>query len=687
LKRFNKIYTKYSKWLSPFLLGFIPAIITNTIQPISFLKYNIEPLRLSSRTEWFDDLEGDGKKEMIALGNFEGRMYIYLYTDNEQLLGQFNFSYPTFNPDHMPLPVSYDFNGDKIKDIVLFSRTDDSVFLNIFDYTTQNNLIETQFITTIGGFNDRTDYHIPWIQVLNVNNKPTLYFAVNGGYALYPRRIFGYNYTKNAVFSSINLGTRLNGVMFPKQDSDCVILCTGHAYGNTSSDYPYPYLDTCCWLMGFDQNLKIAFTPKPLASYPASIYPIKLDNENIYFTTAKIGNCPEMNKLYKMDFHGNIIDSKTLNYFSVVRKDTIKIKNKYHQIVLNGTNNEYQLIDLNKLEFKSEKKLKKLKNKILYYTGDWDKNGEREYLFGHLNKQITIYSSNLKKVGEFIADGNYQRHFSYRLLNNEGELLLSSQKGTMHYSVKQNPYYKLKYALWLGIYLISVFFVWLLLYFQRRNINKRLQLEKQIAEVQLQNLRNQLDPHFTFNALNSVGNAIYKQDKEQAYKLFQRFTRMIRSSLLVSDQVFRTLDEELQFTRDYMEFQKTRFKELFDYYIEVDETINLQALEIPKMLIQSFAENAVKHAFADRDSGGKLWIKVHEEKGAIRVIIEDNGIGINKSKEQGSTSGTQKGEKILMEQVEKINTLYNKSYRVKINDLSDIIQNTSGTRVTVTLKD
>src|SRR6056297_2245988 len=115
------------------------------------------------------------------------------------------------------------------------------------------------------------------------------------------------------------------------------------------------------------------------------------------------------------------------------------------------------------------------------------------------------------------------------------------------------------------IYLLSVLFVYLIQKLQRKQFEKKQEREKRIAELQLQNLKNQLDPHFTFNAMNSIGLHIYEEDKEKAYDQFVRFARLIRSSLLSSDKIFRSLEEELQFTEDYLEFQKERFGDKFDY--------------------------------------------------------------------------------------------------------------------------
>ena len=99
------------------------------------------------------------------------------------------------------------------------------------------------------------------------------------------------------------------------------------------------------------------------------------------------------------------------------------------------------------------------------------------------------------------------------------------------------------------------------------------------------------------------------------------------------------------------------------------------------MLIQGFAENAVKHAFYEVDYTGNIAINIEKENDKLLVVIEDNGIGINQSKKLKATSGTQKGEQILEQQVNQINKLYQTNYTISIEDKRDYMQ--PGTRVTI----
>lgn len=160
---------------------------------------------------------------------------------------------------------------------------------------------------------------------------------------------------------------------------------------------------------------------------------------------------------------------------------------------------------------------------------------------------------------------------------------------------------------------------------------------------------------------------------------------MIRSSLMVSQKVFRSLEEEIQFTRDYLEFQKTRFKERFDFIIQVEKGIDLSDIQIPKMLIQGLAENSVKHAFYGVDFKGLIKISILKDHNHIKISIDDNGIGINQSIQLGTTSGTQMGEQILHDQIKQINKLYNREIIVKTVDKSEVEEEESGTKTEILL--
>jgi len=675
-------------WLNPLLIGILPAIIIIVLLPLKFNPFLFTAKESSDFIIWFDDINDDGEKEKFLLKpNTSNKGAILYYDDRGFLIDQLNFKNQIVSSYDKKIPYSVDFDNDGVKEIVVLTQNNDSLFLNVFNYEKRKIDIDNLFVSKIGGHNNYRDYYYYFIGHYDTNHdlSPELFFSVSGGLALSPRRIFRFDYKNRSIISSINTGAgNLMGTIFTNNDSISIIV-SGAAYGNIHSDFPFPYHDSTSWLFNFDENLQLKTKPIAHGKYPGYLGQILQKDSFAYFVYSSNN---EKSKLYKLNWKGEEIDSIIVDQKPGSKIKHIYFKNNdlYSFTVMNGE--EFYFLDTNNFSLYQKRKFK-FKNRLDFRAEvDLDNDGSFEFFFYNMLKhEIIVYNnlmhnpiklSDLKDV-DFITANNYPE-LKY------GELILNTRSNSIIYQYTKNPLIYFKYPIWIIIYFVSVLFVSSILYFQNKRINKQQELEQQLANLQLQNLRNQLDPHFTFNVLNTIGSYIYKQDKEMAYDLFQRFTRIIRSSLSVSDKVFWSLKEELQFTQDYLEFQKLRFKERFDYTITIDKNIEPDKIRFPKMLIQGFAENAVKHAFFGVDYTGKIGIKISFDdisQNKFKVVIEDNGIGINKSRELKQTSGTQKGLEILEEQVEQINKLHNLNYKITIIDNSEINPSLTGTRVSI----
>jgi ligand-binding sensor domain-containing protein len=203
--------------------------------------------------------------------------------------------------------------------------------------------------------------------------------------------------------------------------------------------------------------------------------------------------------------------------------------------------------------------------------------------------------------------------------------------------------------------------------------------EKEKMELQLKTIKNQIDPHFAFNAINMIGSLVYKGNPDTVYDYFSRFARLIRSTLEDSEKIARPLGEELDFVKNYVEIQKARFKDKFDFVLNVDKGTEL-SIEVPKMIIQTHVENAIKHGLMHKKEKGELTIDIIQESNELRIAIKDNGIG-RKEAAVISKGSTGKGMQII----EQIFSLYNKltenSIHQQIIDLKDESGNANGTEV------
>jgi hypothetical protein len=254
------------------------------------------------------------------------------------------------------------------------------------------------------------------------------------------------------------------------------------------------------------------------------------------------------------------------------------------------------------------------------------------------------------------------------------------------YEIVIHPAFWQTWWFWtLSVLLMAGFFFWLgylVMSRRRKSMQEKLESEKKIAELQLLSIRNQIDPHFTFNAMNSIASVILKDDKEKAYSFFVKLSNLIRQVLTSGDKVTRTLAEELVFVQNYLEIEKLRFRDSFQFRINIVQPVNLNQ-EVPKMVIQTYAENALKHGLLNKkDGAGELLITIGEEGNMLHIEIEDNGIGREQARLMGEKS-TGKGMMILNFYYEFFDKYNDQKIQHMVTDLYTEVNEPAGTRVTV----
>ncbi len=235
------------------------------------------------------------------------------------------------------------------------------------------------------------------------------------------------------------------------------------------------------------------------------------------------------------------------------------------------------------------------------------------------------------------------------------------------------------YSLILGMFLLAVTAG--LFY---RN-NKQQKLANNL--LALKSLRTQMNPHFIFNALNSVNNFIAKNDERSANRYLSEFSTLMRSVLENSEEDFIPLEKEIELLKLYTKLEHSRFSEKFDYDIEVDQHIDVNAFMIPPMLLQPYVENAIWHGLRYKETRGFLKIAFTEQdKDTLQITIQDNGIG-RKQSQALKTTHQRKQKSKGMGNIKKRIAILNAMYKDKVDvSVADNIQDASGTVVLLTLK-
>jgi tetratricopeptide (TPR) repeat protein len=215
--------------------------------------------------------------------------------------------------------------------------------------------------------------------------------------------------------------------------------------------------------------------------------------------------------------------------------------------------------------------------------------------------------------------------------------------------------------------------------------NKQQQLANNL--LALKSLRSQMNPHFIFNALNSVNNYIAKNDERSANRYLSEFSTLMRAVLENSEEDVISLSRELELIELYVKLEHSRFTEKFDYAINIDKQIDAEAFQIPPMLLQPYIENAIWHGLRYKEEKGTLSIElVQKETDLIEIRITDNGIGRKKSKElktKNQKTQNSKGMGNIKKRIAILNTMYKDKVSVSVKDLNN---DATGTQVILTIR-
>jgi len=141
-----------------------------------------------------------------------------------------------------------------------------------------------------------------------------------------------------------------------------------------------------------------------------------------------------------------------------------------------------------------------------------------------------------------------------------------------------------------------------------------------------------MNPHFIFNTLGSIQNYLLHNKPHEAGIYLSQFARLIRQNLNAIDTPMINLEEEVDRLKNYLDLEKLRMGNKFEYTIELDETVESEDILFPSMIIQPFVENAIWHGIANLDENGFIGIYINlKSENALQIIVEDSGIGIANS--------------------------------------------------------
>ncbi|MBN2746788.1 MAG: histidine kinase [Bacteroidales bacterium] len=309
----------------------------------------------------------------------------------------------------------------------------------------------------------------------------------------------------------------------------------------------------------------------------------------------------------------------------------------------------------------------------LFYSSN--KNFEKAYEYLLLMNQ-SVESMHFRELTARIADLTIR----YDVLKSQDEITFLTQENQIQSLKIRNDK--------LIIYGLVILMIGIALYFILIWRQNKIKTKQKTDQLTLKNLMQQMNPHFIFNTLNSIQYYMYNHSELDTNDYISKFASLIRRILDNSNQNGVKLSDELETVGLYIQLEKIRFDDGFDYQISIDPEVNPDEFKIPSMFIQPFVENAIIHGLRHRKERGQLSLEIKLQKNDIvEITVEDNGVGRNKSDHINSQTGHKHNSKALgiaKDRLKLLSSIYNKKLNIQYIDKteSDIC---CGTKVIIEL--
>lgn len=222
--------------------------------------------------------------------------------------------------------------------------------------------------------------------------------------------------------------------------------------------------------------------------------------------------------------------------------------------------------------------------------------------------------------------------------------------------------------------------------FNRRQVKRRLTLQKEVAEYEQKALHLQMNPHFVFNCLGSISSFIVQNGTDSALKYLSKFSKLMRLTLEYSKGALIPIDKEVESLQNYMELEQLRFHNKFEFSITASPNVEFN-MGLPPLLIQPFVENAILHGMVPKEGNGKITVHFDVQNSQLVCTITDDGIGLTKSKEmkENSVKAHQSmALEITKKRLEIMEATISKSAQIEIKEI-ETNGYITGTKVTLKL--
>lgn len=641
-----------------FLSLFLWTIITGLLPPL-FHKYKIIKIKEEYTSDknriYFDDVDQDGTSEKLHFDYHDLLQTKLIISRQDRVIEQYNLKY---QPNGFKPIFFGDYNHDGYRECFITTISDDSIFLNIIDPLLKKEFVVSERVVDVRYKNPQSN-DMPVINSIGLipgteHNTDFVFFIITG-YSKKPRALYRYIIDQDSLIKSPESSAVITDCQINDINSDSLpeFILNINANGNCRENAPYT--DMYSWLMVLDNNLDFLFPPVKLSKYPSRLLllPLKLkDYTRLVALQDYNGTGKDYPALFLFDTKGRLLQSKPVKDIVNPISWILKSEKDNTFYFIKNRMGEVEELDTTFSVINSFS-IPPVESGEPMAVYDLNQDGKMEYIFqGEHKNSIIISQSDLSSPVSFPLS-NYQYFFNISEVNNKGEktqIFIQCNESGCYLRFFRNPWFYVKYPFYTGIFLAVYLLILLITRIQQYRSDLLKQKGRNMADLQVKAIKNQLDPHFTLNILNAIGN-LYASEKnrEKADYIFGKYAKMIRQTVISSDKIIVSLSEEIDFVKNYLELERFRSKDSFDYTIETAQDVDL-CLKVPRMLIHTFAENAVKYGIPDDHSKRKIRISLTHKKNYVEITIEDNGPGINSN--GTSKNGTGKGLHILNELIE-----------------------------------
>ena len=681
--------------LSPFLLAIPFTVLVIVLIPDFFSKYKSELIKQGlidkpGGFEYWEDIDKDGNSERIILfNNTEGDAAIKIF-EEKGYIGDHYYCRGRKLPDWRSCFFGY-FNNNKNNLIFVFSLINDSIFLNCIDHTNLRDFLFRDLFIGKLQTPGSDDIHAGFIffEDLDRDGWKELIFTINAGFPLQPRGCFIYDFRQKKLSRSPEMGVYLavSAIEDVNQDGFKEIFTSTYSIFNYPDSLGGIKDDHSAWIMAFNKDLKFLFPPVEFRGKYIWVRTLPIKSENDWKLVSllyQVASGKYSPRLMLTNLQGELILERKLGD-SLERPDMdiFYLGQEREYIYLTDRHGHIEKIDgilqsgenFNVPEFISRD----------FLAADLDEDGKKELIYAKskIDLPVIVRYDLSSPLYLNLPGSNEPRFVQIQTLEN-GRKIISIQQSDnyYHYSYDMNKFYYLKFPFYISIYILALGFVHLIRRLQRIQLERSRKISDEITALQLKSIKSQFDPHLTFNIMTSISYAVHQEDKELTNQFITKFSAFIRGIVTDSDKISRTIGKELLLISNYLDVEKMRLQQ-FEYVIMTPDGFNF-SVEIPKNILLTFVENAIKHGIRPKEGSAKIIVRAEEKTDSLlEICVEDDGVGRSAPK-NASSENTGKGLLIVEQILDLWDKLYGKRITLTIEDLTDNGK-TTGTRVRISI--